>query len=563
MTAGAVLGVAVPAGWRIWALAGGGLALGGAAVTFKVTDGTHAPWDTLLSTLSGGLFLLAGVVAARRRPENRTGSLMVLTGIALFAEDIQLAGSPALHTVGLLLRAASTALVAHLVLAFPTGVLTGRRVRILAGAAYAYSFVVVPLSVPLTDTSVPNLLLVRSVEPVAALANQLSLVIALAVVAVLVHRWLATRPSLRHVLTPVLLVSLVGGATAIGAGVFYGLDVGLYRPFVLGYQVSGCLLPLAFLSGVLRVRLGRTQVSRLVEALGRPVSDEQLRALLADALGDPGLRIGFRRADGTGLIDTDGRPLEPGGNQQVLTEVTHDGRPVAALLHDRGVLDDDHVLRAVTTAAGLALENQRLHADLRAQLAEVRASRARIVLAEQAERARIERDLHDGLQAKLVAGLIDLRRAGQDQAADRIAEAVTDLRRIAHGIRPAVLGEAGLVPALRALLGTSGLATTLSAPELPAGEPAREDTVYFVVAEALTNTLKHAAAHRFGVTLDLHDGRLLLSVTDDGHGGAVLGQLGGLRGVRDRLLALDGGFGIDNPPGHGTRLTADLAWPPP
>lgn len=561
MTAEAVPAVAAPAGWRIRALAGCGLALGIAAVTFKVTDGTHAPWDTALSTLSGVLFLVAGVVAAQRRPENRTGMLMVWTGIALFAEDIQLSGIPPVHTGGMLLRAASTALVAHLVLAFPTGVLSGRRVRLLAGSAYVYSFVVVPLSVPFTQTLVPNLLLVRPVEPIASMANQLSLIIAVAVVAVLVHRWLRTRPSLRHVLTPVLLVSLVGGLTAVGAGVFYESD-GLYRPFVLGYQVSGVLLPLAFLSGVLRVRLGRTQVSRLVEALGQPVSDGQLRSLLAEALGDPRLRIGFRRADGAELIDSDGRPLDVRGSRQVVTEVAHDGRPVAVLLHDSAVLDDDHVLRAVTSAAGLALENQRLHADLRAQLAEVRASRARIVLAEQAERARIERDLHDGLQAKLVAGLIELRRAGHDEAADRLSEAITDLRRIAHGIRPAVLGEAGLLPALRALLRTSGIAAALSAAELPAAEPVREDTIYFVVAEALSNTLKHASAQRFAVSVETRGDRLHLTIDDDGRGGAVSGLEGGLRGVRDRLLALGGNISIDSPTGQGTRLVVDLPWPP-
>gem|GEM_PF-5340878 len=431
---------------------------------------------------------------------------MVLTGLASFAEDVQLSTDPAVHTVGLLLRTGSTAVLVHLMLAFSGGHLQRRADRVIVGVAYVWAFVLRPLSSLFTNTSTRNLLLVVD-RPVAVdVLGQLGLPLAVAATVSLVERWYKAQWSIRHVLTPVVVVNLVIGLSALGAAAFWNTELGLYRPFVTGYQVAACLLPLAFLIGVLRVRLGRSTVARLLESLNAPVSAEGLRDLISTALSDPGLVVAFRRVDGPGLVGFDGLPVafpDAEDPRRAATEVCHHGRPVAVLEHNRALLDDDHVLRAVSAAAGLALENEHL-GQLRAQLAEVRGSRARIVAASQAERARIERDLHDGVQARLVAALISVRqasggaveigsgtaRATLDRAAAGLEEALADLRRIAHGIRPVVLAEAGLVGGVRALLDGMPIEYELDAGVLPPLPPSLEETMYYVVPEAATNAVK-------------------------------------------------------------------------
>ncbi len=557
------------------ALALVGTLFGLVTTRLKINDGTHPWWDVALTTASGYLFLIAGAVALARRPENRVGVLMVVTGVATFAEDLQLAASPAVHSIGILLAAASTAPLAHLMLAFPSGRLLRRADRIIVGVAYAWSFGLMAIAAVFARTATPNLLLVADIPLIRDAVGQLGLPIALATFASLMHRWYTTRPQLRHVLTPVVVLNVLIGVSAVGAAAVWNTELGLYRPFVIAYQIAACLLPLAFLAGVLRVRLGRSAVARLVEALNAPVAEAHLRALLGRALGDPQLAIGYVHRDGSGYVDSDGAPMAVPARDNprlVATEVTHNGQTVAVLIHDRALLEDDHVLRAVTAAAGLALENARLHAELRAQLAEVRRSRARIVTAGQVERARIERDLHDALQAGLVASLIALRQArqhgtGADAALDRaslaLETALADLRRIAHGIRPALLVEAGLGPAVRTLLDGSGLRFTLEAGSLTDATPAVEETIYFVVAEAVANALKYAHATRLTVTIAQHGGELSAQVCDDGVGGAELTEGGGLQGLEDRVRALGGWLTVGSVPTGGTAVAARLPLDPP
>lgn len=529
---------------------------------WKLLDGTHAWWDLALSATSGLLFVVAGAVEEVRRPGSRVGLLMVLVALGGFAEDVQLAPGPVLHTVGLLLQGASTGVLAHLVLAFPSGELPSRADRVVVVAAYAWSGLVSPATTFFFGSPERNLLFRTSRPEVLDASAGLGVAVAVAVVVGLGRHWRASRPALRFVLTPVLVVSLAGSAASLAAAVLWGSGSGLYRPVVVVYQVTACLLPLAFLVGVLRIRLGRSGVSQLLPQLGRPVPPGELRALLRRALGDPGLVVAFPRADGSGLVDPEGAPVHVGtADRRVATDVLHDGRRVAVLLHDPALLDDEHVLRAVTAAAGLALENERLAAELRAQLGEVRRSRARIVGAQQREREVLERDLHDGVQATLVAALVALRtgRTAGDGGADGLLQhALEDLRRVSHGVRPAVLAESGLVPAVATLLDRSGLQTSLRADEAPALDPTVEDTLYFCAAEALANTLKHASARRSDVEVTRTAGGVRLVVHDDGRGGAAVGESGGLRGLADRVGAVDGTVRVDSPPGGGTRLQVDV-----
>ena len=248
------------------------------------------------------------------------------------------------------------------------------------------------------------------------------------------------------------------------------------------------------------------------------------------------------------------------------TPIERDGERLAVLVHDPGV--DGGLVKAVGAAASLAIANARLQAALVAQLAEVRASRTRIVQAGDLERRRIERDLHDGAQQRLLGVRLALRLArsrledGNVQTASEVlgeadaavVDAIEELRALARGIHPPILTEEGLGPALSALAGRAPVPIDLS---VDAGRlsPAVEATCYFVAAEATANIVKHATATRARIDVDVADGIVTLVVADDGIGGADV-EGDGLRGLRDRVEAVAGRFQVDSPPVGGTRVSA-------
>jgi signal transduction histidine kinase len=218
----------------------------------------------------------------------------------------------------------------------------------------------------------------------------------------------------------------------------------------------------------------------------------------------------------------------------------------------------------------LLLENQRLDAELRARMRELRASRARLVEAGDAERRRLERNLHDGAQSRLVALALNLRLARSsleegsagaaliDGSIDELKQSLDELRELARGIHPAVLSERRLEPALRSLAGRAPVPVELvgaAGGRLPA---AVETAAYFVVSEALTNVAKYAHAEHATIRMGRTNGRLLLEISDDGVGGAAPTTGSGLHGLSDRVAALDGELEIASPPGGGTRLRVEL-----
>jgi signal transduction histidine kinase len=249
--------------------------------------------------------------------------------------------------------------------------------------------------------------------------------------------------------------------------------------------------------------------------------------------------------------------------------VEREGGPLVALVHDPAL--DPDLVRATAAAAGMALDNERLHAELRAQLEEVRASRERIVLAGDAERRRVERDLHDGAQQRLLALSLALRTARRqlgsgehslvadtlDRTGQELASAIDELRELARGIHPTVLTDAGLGPAVAMLAGRVPVPV-----EVAVGDerypPAVEATAYFVVSEALANVTKHAHATHAGVTVAHVDGHLRVEVCDDGRGCADPGRGSGLAGLQDRVVAVGGTLGVESGPGTGTVVRADL-----
>jgi signal transduction histidine kinase len=243
---------------------------------------------------------------------------------------------------------------------------------------------------------------------------------------------------------------------------------------------------------------------------------------------------------------------------------------VAALLHDLSLLDEPVLLAAVSAAAGIALENGRLHAELRASVDELRGSRARVFAAGQKERQRLERDLHDGAQQRLIAlaldlGVLEQRLHADADASSRLAGAkreiavsLQELRDVAQGLHPAVLSGHGLAVALESLAAGAAvpLRLTVAVDErLPAPV---EVAAYYVVCESVANIGKHALAESASVHISRPRATLVIEVVDDGVGGASTDGGSGLRGLADRVEALGGRLRIWSPAGRGTRVRAEI-----
>ena len=263
--------------------------------------------------------------------------------------------------------------------------------------------------------------------------------------------------------------------------------------------------------------------------------------------------------------------LLPTDSLRAVTKLDSEGEPVAALIHDPSLLEDPRLVEAAAAAARLSLENARLHAETRAQLAQVQESRARIVTAADEVRRRIERDIHDGAQQRLVALGLQLRNAerrlGRETdpevgklLADAVGElqlAVYELRELARGVHPAVLTDEGLAAALESLVSRTPFPIVLDVDEERLPEQV-EATAYFVVCEALTNMAKHAHASKATICAHRRDGVVTVEIEDDGVGGAFAKDGSGLRGLADRVDALGGRLTIDSPPSGGTRIVAEM-----
>ena len=430
------------------------------------------------------------------------------------------------------------------------------------------------------DACPPSALLIEHVATLRDVFNGLTSAVGIAVVAVvlaiLLRRWRAATAPQRRALAPVLwsgVAMLVLLASALGtdaAGVQRLTDV----LGTLGLVVFASV-PWVFLIGLVRTRVARAgAVSELLLRLGEAPGTGTLRSRLADALGDRSLELVFWLDEGSRWVDAGGHGVElppPGDPDRAWTLVELEGRRVGAIVHDAMLAEDPELVRSVAAAAGLAVENERLQAQLRARVEELRASRARIVEAGTDERRRLERNLHDGAQQRLVALSLTLRLAqgkvhdDPDQAEELMSAAqeeltlaLAELRELARGIHPAVLSDRGLTAALEALAGRAPIPVELA--ELPRErlpEPI-EAAAYFVVAEALTNVAKYSHASGATVSVSRMDGHAIVEVADDGVGGADPSRGSGLAGLTDRLAALDGRLEIESPAGGGTLVRAEI-----
>jgi signal transduction histidine kinase len=298
---------------------------------------------------------------------------------------------------------------------------------------------------------------------------------------------------------------------------------------------------------------------------------EEVERVLRELTGDPRLTLLVFLPESQLYVDMNGAPrAHPDTEDPGRLEVERGGRPLGVVLHGGGTRESRTLLRTVVEAGGLAIEITRLHVGLRRQLAEVQASRARIVSAVTEERRRLERDLHDGAQQRLVSIGLALRHAEHelstadieaatrtlDEAVAEVTMAIHELRELARGLPPAQL-DAGLAPAFRDLARRASVPVRVRAP----GERfdrGLEGAAYFIGCEGLTNAVKHAGATTIEISAGRQDGRLIVTVTDDGIGGATPVQGSGLSGLADRVAALGGVLRIDSPPGAGTTLIAEL-----
>ena len=525
--------------------------------------------------LTGPIYIVAGLIAWRRRPENRIGPMMVVLGDTIVLPwAIGAAG-----TLGFMLATAvddiSPVIGLLVFLSFPTGRLEHRPERIVAGVGVAAFGVLTVAELLFREQAAagcggcPNVALVpnaAAADAVVTAVHAVAVLVVCGMVAVLTLRWRAATPPARRVLAPVLWTSLV---VALVFALTYALDP-LERPWAAEFAGAAVgAFPVAFLVGLLRTRLHRTVISDLVLDLGSVHSPGGLRDALARALGDPSLELLYWLPDAGHYVDAGGHPARPAaGDGRTTSVIEHAGERLGALSCDSSLLEDPELLESVSAAARLAMENSRLQAELRAQLLIVRDSRARIVSAADSERRRIERNLHDGAQQRLLAIRLALRLAGRSEQRDElerqlaaidveVADTLDELRALARGLHPPILTEEGLSAAVETLARRAAVpvrVTAMPAERLP---ETLESAAYYVAAEGLANAVKHAKASQVTIAVERDDGRVVVEVADDGRGGATL-EGSGLRGLRDRVEALDGIFTIASPGGAGTSVRAEL-----
>ena len=558
--------------WSI-ALAGGAAA----AVAFAISLGIDEPAPEVDAALVAWIMLsyvACGLVAWSRRPESRFGPLMVTAGFGPLLSRLSELDASLPQTIGEVCRLLPVMLFLHVFLAYPSGRVEGRFERKLLAVGYP-TVVGLPLVAMMLGPSGGESAIEIVHRPGAAdlafgIARIATAAIALSAVTLLFVRNRGSgRPVSRSLVRACFAVTLATLAVAL---VWRHFDGRAAKPYtLLAFTLIG-LAPVLFLIGFLRARLARSAVGDLFVELRADPAPADLRDALARALRDPSLELVYWLPEFGSYADLDGREvnLSELGSSRAVTTIDQDGSHVAALLHDPALEDEPELLGAITAAAGITFENARLHAELRARLEELKGSRARIVEAGQKERQRLERNLHDGAQQRLIAlslelGLLEEGLKGDpaasgrlDRARREIARSLEELRDIARGIHPAVVSGHGLEIALEQLAARGEVPVKLSV-KVGSRLPERlEVAAFYLVSESLANIGKHAKATSASVEVARIDGQVVVEVIDDGVGGADTERGSGLRGLADRVEALEGRLRIWSPKGGGTRLRAEI-----
>jgi signal transduction histidine kinase len=397
-----------------------------------------------------------------------------------------------------------------------------------------------------------------------AAANGLALVLGIVFVALVGRRLARASVRERRTLLPVGIVAVLTVTRAVAEQFFPSHAGGAWDAPDIVDHVTTLGVAVAFLLGTYGSRVDRAHVADLLARLGAARPDE-LQPMLAQVLRDPDLRLV--------LATTDCEPVAVPNKNQVTTRIrSEDGQLLAELCHDRSVHEDRRLVSSVTAATRLALENANLHNKVAAQLDEVRESRARLVRASDVERRRLERNLHDGAQQRLLALGLALQLAQEanpdpsselplllKEAQSELSAAMDDLRELARGINPAVLTDHGLAHAVQTLANRCPVPVEVRAIPAKRLPPDVEVTAYYVISEGLQNVAKYSQASAAFVRVDPTPGRLRIEVTDNGIGGAMVTSGGGLCGLIDRVEAVNGRLTLNSPPGQGTQVIAELS----
>jgi signal transduction histidine kinase len=547
------------------------LAVGMGAIEVGMVWVTHQAftWLVALYAAEGCATLLIGAIAWDRRPGNRTGALLSVLGFATLVSAAGNVGVPSVAAVGSLLAVVLVASLLHLVLAFPSGRLPSRPARVLVVAGYAVTIVLqVPQFVYGEGADLYPTWGIRVRAHLVSTVHTIQLwLIFVVLVAACVEkvrsvrverRGLDTRPPNFGVFAYGIGTLAFLALSAPVAGPVFGISA---LSLFAAQMVVFAWIPVVYGLGIVRSGFARTgHIEQLGAWLAVGSADlAHLRNALAATVGDPSIQL------------TPAADLEPGPpGSSHLEGPSHPG-PLAVVTYDRTLIGDPEVVRSASQLVAIAMERQRLSAELLQSREILRESRARIVEVADQERRRLARDLHDVLQSRLILAAmhagrlvsdVDLPEEGRSRARQlrsELEEAITDLRHQLQGLMPAMLIERGLPAAIAELADRLPLPTTVEISDGGAAVPSAVATTgYFIVAEAFTNSLKHAGATQLSVRLDREGSKLRLVVADNGVGGARRSGGSGLRGIADRVEALDGSVDVHSPHGGGTTISVAL-----
>ena len=556
----------------LWAAAG--VASVAALVPVLFDRGPPMQTNDVIHSLSGTSFAACGLVAWRRRRDSAVGPLLTLAGFGVLVPEVlaQL-DSPLAFTLVLLFGELWIMVYATLILSFATGGRLTSSLDVVIVETFFVGLFVMQVAILLFLPDKRNLMLVwpdeSTVEALTRVQFGILAVAALAVAAVTALRWRVASQPLRRALLPSLGGSL---CAVLYAANLTTLIAGSPSTLLMSVLNAALLtVPAALLWGLLHSRLARGGLPDLFRELGT-LRGARLEAGLAATLGDPKLVLAYRVPGHAAYIDGAGQPVAlPGPDSgRTAAPIERDGRELGVLVYDAALDDDPELVGAVAATAAVALDDARLQTESQERLAELRASRERLVAAGDAERRRLERNLHDGAQQRLVSVALQLqmiqRHAHSDpalveqlarSASEELSQSLDELRELARGLHPAVLNH-GLKAALGSLASRATIPTTVSfvaVERLP--EPV-ELAAYFVACEALANVGKYAHATKASVRVTRGNGVAVIEIADDGVGGADESAGSGLQGLADRVAALDGTLRILSPPGEGTVVTAEL-----
>ncbi|MGH2938867.1 MAG: sensor histidine kinase [Solirubrobacterales bacterium] len=520
--------------------------------------------------------MVAGILAALRRPASRMGALMVAAGLVWLCAELGNSEVPALTAAGLILATLPLAIVFHLLLAFPSGRLRGRASLIAVLVGY---FVCTVMQAPqyLFGGGSEGPWTVLQVKDSSALADAglwaqwgVGSCVTVATATILWQRWRRVAPEGRRAVAPILAYGIFAVLyVSVSGRLYVGIGVpDSWAPWVLFSQiVAVAIIPVAFLATMLSGGFGRTlaidELGARIEPGEGDSGGDSMRTALAATLGDPSVEVALWVEGRGAYLDGLGEvvAVPPADSHRAAAEVTGaGGERLGALLYDAVLAPDPDLAEAAARVVAMQLDRRRLESEVRASAIEARDD----------ERRRLARDLHDGMQTRLLllamsanelsegSELAASERARLQELERDLVSAADDLRTFAHGFLPPALVERGIYAA------TADLADSYPGavdPQIEAGgerPDARVETAaYFVVSEALANSLKHAGADRVRLSLARENGSLLIEVEDDGRGGASADG-SGIVGIRDRVEALDGTLALTSPPRGGTLLRVAL-----